>query len=81
MKLFLALLASTAVAADKTSLRHATTDRVLTQPFDQQVIVDASENPNRNEPCIPGEFDSNAMVIDAQKKQFPTDVPVDQQCR
>ena len=74
MKLFVALLA-TAVTADHTSLRH------LTQPFDQQAVVDASENENRNEPCIPGEFDSNAMVIDAQKKQFPTDVPVAQQCR
>ena len=81
MKIFLTLLTATAVAADHTSLRHATTERVLTEAFDQQAIVDAAENDNRNEPCIPGEFDQNALVINAQRKQFPQDVPVDQQCR
>ena len=82
MKIFLAILATTAaVAADRTSLRHATTERVLTEPFDQQAIVDLSENDNRNEPCIPGVYDESALVIDAQRKQFPQDVSVDQQCR
>ena len=84
MKIVLAILAATtavAVAADHTSLRHATTERVLTEPFDQQAIVDLSENDNRNEPCIPGVYDESALVIDAQRKQFPQDVSVDQQCR
>ena len=76
MKIFLAILATTAAAADHTSLRRA-----LTDPFDQQVIVELSENQNRNEPCIPGEFDRSALVIDAQKKQFPQEVSVGQQCR
>ena len=82
MKIFPAILAITAVAADHTSLRHATTERVLgTQPFDQQAIVNLSENDNRNEPCIPGVYDESALVIDAQRKQFPQDVTVGQQCR
>ena len=82
MKIFLAALAATAVAADHTSLRHATTERILqTQPFNQELIVQAAEDPNRNQPCIPGEFDENALVIEAEKKQFPQDVSVDQQCR
>ena len=81
MKIFLAALAATAVAADHTSLRHATIERILTQPFNQELIVQAAEDPNRNQPCIPGEFDENALVIEAEKKQFPQDVSVDQQCR
>ena len=83
MKIFVAILATAVVAAaDHQSLRHATTERVLnTEDFNQGEIVAATESPNRNEPCIPGQFDQNTMVIDAQKKQFPTDVAVGQQCR
>jgi len=81
MKIFIALLAATAVAADHASLRHATSERVLTEPFNQQAVVNATENPNRNEPCIPGKFDENAMVVDGTKKQYPEDIPIEKQCR
>jgi hypothetical protein len=86
MKLFLALLAATAVAAaDHQSLRHAPAMtpavRVLTEPFNQQAVVDASESGNRNEPCIPDVYDDSLTVIEAGKKQFPQDVEVSKQCR
>ena len=86
MKLILALLTSTAVAAaDHQSLRHAPAMtpavRKLTEPFNQEAIVEASESGNRNEPCIPGVYDDSLEVVEAEKKQFPQDIEVSKQCR